>query len=63
MDFLKASNTAEDTNLGLRPLYRKDSPLDAVKQFLAEDRRFISSDIWERNLFSFHAHGWLKRQE
>lgn len=37
-------------------------PLEAVRAFLFQDKRFIcDNQIWRRNLFSFHRGGWLIR--
>ena len=55
----------EDTNCNGHPVFPEHGPgpYEAVDQYLAEphEERFNFDHRWRKYLFSFHAHGWLRR--
>ena len=51
----------QDTHLNVVEPQFGPGPMEAVDEFLKNNDSFIRDDLWERNLFSFHPGGWLRR--
>ncbi len=51
----------QDTHLNIVEPQFGPGPIEAVREFLKHHDGFVRDNLWERNLFSFHQNGWLRR--
>jgi len=59
--FVERYMVVQDTHLNVVEPQFGPGPIEAVDEFLKNNDSFVRDDMWERNLFSFHQGGWLRR--